>query len=458
MNDTITTEQEQQPRTVRLTPAEFAATQAKIAKINERAAKRGFTGTLAVQAERVEQTKTDELGFKVTQVFYETAITGEAPKYNGWTFLARIDRVGESFTIATAPGVEHVSRDLVRVGECDHCGYDRQRNNTYLVVNEAGETRNVGSTCIKDFLGWSGSFAFISEDEVKDDLFEGGYGYVDPQYTFETVVAVSYAAIRVFGWVPASQDWNTPTKQHVSTILSGKLPKDRNGRTDADYLKARDYVAEAEVKAAEVVRFIGSDDFSGNSTYVDNLKALAATGLVEWRQIGLAASAPQAYIRHLETAAERAAKEARWAAEKDARVTSEYIGQPKDKVEFKGTVSAIRFIEGNYGTTVLYTITTTDGNLVKWFASSEALGDTEGVEVHLRATVKDHDEYNGQKSTVVTRAAKMNPATGKPFSAKHTNDHYRSEWSEAEGRRVWTHELQAHPDCEICATGDNDED
>jgi hypothetical protein len=450
MNDITTIEQDERPAGVRLTPAEYEATQAKIGVINDRAAKRGFTGRLTVTAERVEETKKDELGFDVTTVWFVAKIGGEAPAYNGWTFLARIDAVGDTFTIAPAPGAaDHIDRSLVRPGECDHCGTARFRKNTYLVVNEAGEIHNVGSTCIKDFLGWSGSFAFISEEEATEQ-FERGFGGGEVTYSFETVVAVAYASVRVWGWVPASLDWKGPTKFRVSTILSGRLPKlPKSNETDPEYLQAAAYADEAGEQAKVIRDFILSDEFSGTSTYVENLKALAQANEVSYRQIGLVASAPNAYTRFLETAADRQARQARWDAEKAAKKVSEYIGSEGDKVEVKGTISAIRYIEGDYGTTTLYTILTTDGNLVKWFASREALGEKEGVEVHIVGTVKKHDDYEGVKSTVLTRAAKVNPLTGKPFSSRKTNEHHDSAWSDEQDRRVYAHETP-HKDCEFC--------
>ena len=80
-----------------------------------------------------------------------------------------------------------------------------------------------------------------------------------------------------------------------------------------------------------------------------------------------------------------------------------HVGAVKDKVEVKGTIEAIRYIEGNYGTTTLYTILGEDGNLYKWFSSAGSLGDDAGVAVHIKGTVKSHDEYNGTLSTVLTR-------------------------------------------------------
>lgn len=451
MNDTTAiAEQDEAPRTVRLTPAEFVATKAKLAKLNARAEKRGFTGRFEITGERVEITRTIALGFTITEVFYKSAITGETPRYNGWTFLARVDAVGDTFTLATAPGVDRVDRDLVRPGHCDHCESNRYRKNTYLVQDEDGVVKNVGSTCIKDFLGWSGNFAFISEDEVKGDLFGAGYGGGEMTWTVDTVLAAAYAAIRAYGFT-SSQGYGRTTANVVRLIIGATKPSKNEG---AELQLLREYADDATAKASTVREWVLSDEFGGNSGYVDNLKAAVAAGEAGWKQLGLLASAPHAYIRHLETAPEREARQAQWDAEKAAKAaqkaTSTFLGRVGEKLEVKGTIIAISYSAHKHGTTVRYTIERADKNIVKWSASSEVLGDKEGVEVHIIGTIKEHEEFNGLKKTIVTRCAKVNPDTGKAFSAKHTNAHTNSEWSDEADAVVYPHTGNPHPDCEYC--------
>jgi hypothetical protein len=68
----------------------------------------------------------------------------------------------------------------------------------------------------------------------------------------------------------------------------------------------------------------------------------------------------------------------------------------------------VRPIEGDYGTTYLYTLREdATGNVFKWFASREALGDATGRTLQLQGTVKKHEEYNGLKSTVLTRCKEI---------------------------------------------------
>lgn len=413
MTDTSTTQ------TVTLTPAEYAATKAKIAKINARAAKRGFTGHFDVSGNFVTKTTRDQFGFSRTVQEVETTITGTAPKYQGWEFQARVERVGESFVVSAVPGIE-VSREGITPGECDHCGQHRSRKATYVVVNETtGERRQVGSTCIKDFLGWDGNVVWIDPmKEVSEDWDSNGPEF----YSVETVIAYAWAATKVFGWVPAGRENSTADRVRVLTGVY-RIPQGQ----EREYRQVQEFAAQAQEHAAEIVKWVASDDFSGNSGYVENLKVVCAAEFVESKHFGLLASAPATWSRHHENRVQRETV-------RQQVSQSEYVGQEGDKIEFTATISSVRYVAGDYGTTTLYTFVTPEGNSIKWFCSGKELKGPEvvceeagwhpeyghlavgdifrpdakvGDVVALKATVKRHEEYQGVKSTLVTRAKEV---------------------------------------------------
>jgi len=93
---------------VQISPAEYFLTVEKIEKINARAAKKGWTGRVTLDA--VETTKvTNVEGFEVREQVWDVTLGGEAPSYNGWTFLATLDWDENAGLITRcAPGVEVV--------------------------------------------------------------------------------------------------------------------------------------------------------------------------------------------------------------------------------------------------------------------------------------------------------------------------------------------------------------
>jgi hypothetical protein len=386
----------------RIDSYQLANTLAKIEKINERAAKRGLSGRLDLDVTEVEIKSKDDLGFEVVEIMYDVFFTGEAPKHNGWTFLATLDwDENAGLIVRTAPGVDSVDREALREGWCDHCQKNRMRRETFLVQNEeTGEEKQIGRQCIKDFLGWDTGIHWPTSPADDDEEREFyGMGGGDRDVSTETVLAYAWACVKAFGFV-RSQDYHaTPTVQLVRNAISPS--RSQRDREFAE--KMAPLAGEAKGKAAEIRAFILSDDFAGTSEYVINLKAIAGAKMVSSRNFGILASAPQAWARFNEQTLIRKAREDK---------PSEWIGTAPDKdngikpsrITFTGIVESIRYIDGLYGSTTLYQVRDElSGVIVKWFASNHALGEDTGVRVTFRGTVKEHDEYKGTKATVLTR-------------------------------------------------------
>lgn len=383
---------------------QLLATQEKLNKINARAERKGLAGTLSMSVEEVEVTETNELT-KITETWteYKVEITGNAPAYNGWEFIAKLDwDANAGLIVRSVPGVEGVNRDSVTEGWCDHCRTTRQRLVTYVVRNqESGEMLQVGSSCLKDFTGQYTTIAFpeLSGDDDEEGSFFGGAG--EREYNPLTVLAVAWACVKLEGFKPASS-YGSTTKGDVMTALSpSKSKHDREWAA-----KIAPLADEAADKAAQLLAFILSDDFSGSSDYVLNMKAVAAGKMVSARNIGLLASAPQAWAKHLERTLIREREASVYAA-------SEFIGTAPDKAAgVKGSretltveIKAIKYLDSDYGSTTLYTMITEEGNVVKWFASNDTLGEEIGARYVIKGSVKAHKEWEGMKSTQLTRCA-----------------------------------------------------
>lgn len=388
-----------------LTPAEYAATAERAASINARATKRGFTGRIEVTGSTREVTETDQAGLKRTHIVVDTEITGEAPCYNGWTFLAAVDTVetadGADFVIRSAPGVEEsgVDRSALEAGRCQHCRSIRNnRKYTYLVRNvETGETVQVGSSCIKDFTGWAGKPVFISVDNLTEDLggFIGGFASA-PEDTPETVVALAWAISRIYGWVPASAAWEgrQSTRSLVEKYLFGR---------DKSAAEVRHDVA-AEIPAAtDMAKTIIPallENLEGHGDYVTNLKICLRAPFVESRHMGIVTSAVAAYEKMI---GERVRKE----AQGKARAESLYAGTVGEKLTFTGTVATLVPVDTDYGTSMLVVVEA-GATVAKMFTTAAWAWEVkQGEEVTLTAKVKDHEEYKGVKQTVLTRPKKV---------------------------------------------------
>lgn len=387
----------------RIDPFQLAETTAKIEKINARAAKKGLAGSLTMTADEVIEVEVDEVTkIRTERVMYDVKIQGNAPAFNGWEFVAKLDwDANAGLIVRSIPGAVAVDRENLRQGWCDHCRTTRQRLVTYVVrETETGRQIQVGSSCLKDF---TGQYTTIAFPELKgDDDEEGGFfgGSGEREYSPLTVLAVAWACVKLEGFKPAGS-YGSTTKGDVMTALSpSKSKHDREWAA-----KIAPLADEAAEKAAKLLEWILSDDFSGTTDYVLNLKAVAAGKMVSARNVGILASAPQTWAKSLERSLIR---------EREASVyaSSEYVGTAPDKEKgVKGSretltveIKAIRYLENDWnGSTTLYTMITEEGNVVKWFASNDTLGEEIGARFVIRGTVKAHKEWEGMKSTSLTR-------------------------------------------------------
>ena len=81
---------------------------------------------------------------------------------------------------------------------------------------------------------------------------------------------------------------------------------------------------------------------------------------------------------------------------------SRHLGQVGGKIEVEATFKRTRWYDTQFGTTWIYTFEDNDGNCLVW-KTSASIEPREGDKVRIKGTVKEHDEYNGVKQTVLTR-------------------------------------------------------
>jgi hypothetical protein len=375
-----------------VSPAEFAMTAAKVDKINARAARKGFTGRLVLTSEPAERTF-NRNGFSVTEHGFRVVLDGEAPSYNGSRLLAALDIEEGGFIVRTAPGVESIDRSTLRPGYCDHCKTNRPRNRTFVVEAADGTQVQVGSTCIKDYLGWSASISFLSTEEASQEIGFGGFGGGERTYDVDSVLAVAWASIATLGFVPSQSYDGLPTRKIVAMVLGTPTAHEQKVY-ESEILAVASRAKDSAERAAEVKAFILSDEFSGASEYVQNLKVLCSGQTVKDSNLGFLASAPQAHLRYLGQQAERKA---------EVEVLNEYVGQVGDKVEINVTITGVRFIDGAYGMTTLYMLRDDTNHAFKWFSSAGSLGEDVDKTFRIKGTIKGHDEYQGRKATMLTR-------------------------------------------------------
>src|SRR6266704_1131511 len=229
-----------------LDEAEVAPAVARLAKINARAEVHGLAGRYSyrlggVTREPVYLDRGYEADapadacatpdhYKVTQEF---VVEGEPPKLNGWSFLATLTWDAGTLVTRTASGFTGtIDPGSIRPGYCDHCKTERQRNDTYLVQSEGGTRRQVGSPCVKDFMGHQLSPRWMTGSDL-DEMERTFGGRVTEVASPETVLAWAASLTGTTGWVSrdkAEIECRDPSSSILRDLIFGTSPRAREAR------------------------------------------------------------------------------------------------------------------------------------------------------------------------------------------------------------------------------------
>ena len=159
-------------------------------------------------------------------------LRGEAPVLAGWTLAAIVDHRDEDVTLR--PVSEHGARLPTWAflhPRCEHCGLARRRVNTFVVVNTTdGEARQVGSGCLRDFLGGNDPERACRQAEFLA-LARGALERADrrppaestsaaaPELTVEEFAAHAAHVLRVHGWVSRARARRTSEQATADRAL-----------------------------------------------------------------------------------------------------------------------------------------------------------------------------------------------------------------------------------------------
>lgn len=387
------------PRVWFLNADEVAATRAKLASLQARAAKKGFTGQVDLKAVPATRTYQSPGGLPVTEHGFDVTITGEPPRYAGWRFVAAVDSVDGGTVLRYPPGAEvTVANDRVRPGECDHCRTHRARRSTVLVAHEdTGQLLQVGRSCLKDFLGHSTLPVLLTLDDVTASL-DRSHTSAATSWDTASVLAYAWAAVETFGWTPASAaDFGrTPTRDVVRLALTG-------GRGADDIRTAlAPHLAQATEQASQVRGELLASLIS-TAGYEANLTAVLRGDAVDARHLGLAVSAITAHQR---LQADRQRDQAR----ERAAATVDHVGAVGEKVTLSGTVTTALRVDGyTYRSPDQVMLVVDCGTAVAKMTTTAAwayqvkVGDP----LTVTGTVKAHSQWQGIRQTVLTRPKQL---------------------------------------------------
>jgi hypothetical protein len=368
--------------------------QAYITKVNKRAKKLGQKEvTIKIVKEHTETRKHGDEEYLVNMLDIE--IEAEIIKVEGYKFVASIEHFYEAGNIVHKLDSEiELPKEYFTIdGNCEHCHTNRRRKKTVILMNEEGKFIQIGRSCLKDFIGYDvDSFVSIvgliesiqaELEEIEGEKFN--VGSYHPIYLMEEYLYFVEQEINENGWVSKS---NARTYEESTMYLAEKRMLSYKSE---DKVIISDFVKEA----LTWIRNIDAD----NNDYLHNLQVLCKQEYVRIKDIGFVASLLNAYQKTLD-------KEKEKKIQQIVKAKSEHVGTVGKRDVFELTLAKCFGYYTVFGYMHIFKFIDNNGNTFIW-KTSNGLGKEVGDKLKLKATIKEHGEYDGEKQTVITRCKEV---------------------------------------------------
>jgi hypothetical protein len=387
--------------------AKRANVEAGLQALAKRATKKGLSPLVWSwgQAYEVVVQREPPPGVKVSKVML--TLSTEIPKYAGWSFVAALTHLDGENVVRTVAGSELPVLYRTRGPVCDHCKHNRRRSETYVLRHEDNRLVQVGSTCLADFLGSDtagrlASCATYLADAAglaEEGESEGGSGSSGDVY-LGSFLATAAFCIRVNGWTSRTAARGSFGHLHATAdsawlySVNSKQAREDKVEPTAEDIALADHAAKwAEELSEEAINAMPGD-------YLHNLHVVAKSAIVNMKLAGIAASMIIAYERNLGIERKRQARVER------AKL-SMHVGEIKKRQIWPNVeLEFVTGYEGAYGYTTVLKFRTVEGAMIVWKASNTKLARADvGKHYNLAGTVKKHEEYKGEKQTLVSRCS-----------------------------------------------------
>lgn len=323
--------------------------------------------------------------------FAVVQIDGESPVFAGWEFQATVKPVPgtNKALMLTSPEAEIPDRIIQRTNEdpfyCDHCKTKRKRNETFLIKElETGKYKQVGRTCVKDFLGHKSpqdiAMWYTGLNQVFEDLDEssgvGGSAYLRPEINVSDFLGYIYAWYREAGYQKGMGS---------NAYYAFMAPRKE------DRAKVTDEEKKLGAKVAKKVLEMLDKPDNQLSNYEYNVKIGLEAAYVSRETANFVGSSVIMYGKAFGEDGRKKQKKSEWVGK---------VGERLRGLDL--TVTRTKWIESLYGTSQLVIFEDSDGNEFKWFNSGRTEAEID-ARYKVDGRVKKHEEYRGKKSTALTR-------------------------------------------------------
>lgn len=319
-----------------------------------------------------------------------------------WKLIAVLDHKEGLIKVLPDQALPEIYREESRSMVCDHCHIDRQRNQTFVLLElESGKYLQIGRNCLAEYLGIDPSsildqYQLVSEIDPDNEEFTGSR--IPSAIALEGYLSAVSGIVRKYGWLSttrAKEEMRESTASLAWNLFFDAL-KDKKGKKIQIPLEEAD-----KTLAKEAIEWAKSlaDSNQPLSDYLFNLWKIANNGYTTLGSLGYAASMIIAFQKK---EADRKEREKKFGV-------SQHIGEIGKKLTTTVRLIHTASFNTDYGIMVIYSFQDKDNNVIVWKTSKEPkeLGidpkDTE-KSYWLSGTIKEHSLYKEVKQTVLTRA------------------------------------------------------
>ena len=349
---------------------------------------------------------------EVNYIVYE--VSGRGPVLEGWNLLAALDfEQGKNAPmVRTVPGQEIPSSYFNTNSFCEHCHSQRFRKVVYVLKNEE-KTIQVGSSCLKDFIGHGPIeemvkyFTYIQSlkafnlyEEEKTHRF----GINDLNLEKDFVLTALIKFINKFGYVSRKMMDNGfmskfgTTSNQLSFAISaryfgtGSPEKNEDDQALIDTLwnePTPDIILDQARAMLEEIKKLDST----KSSFNHNLKVLANASYWKIKDLGFVAAMYPVCSNLFKKEEENNSKKS------NTTVVSKFIGYEKEKVQITVNIKNKMRLDSEWGISYLHACKDENGNIIIFYNKKE-LGEKDST-IKIKGTIKSLNTYKGEEQTVL---------------------------------------------------------
>jgi len=331
----------------------------------------------------------------ITTTYHQIKLSGISPIIAGYELIASCEAMENGTLIKTIPGKSYPEeyRELLI---CEHCNSDRKRKYTFIVRHIETDTyKMVGKSCLKDFLGHVDPAFYASYLEIiniSDDSEFDGIPAGAMRYDIVSFMNIVAAVIREKGFLSRSKaselDGVLPTSDIVEKIITDIIGKYTIDITENDKKLADDALNWCK----------NLPEYNLND-YMYSIHLLSQERTIRIKDFGFVASIIPAYVKMIERQIEAERK----ATKTKEQSISDYVGTPGEKIQIELTYVKFFHYDTMFGTIWIHKFEDNNGNIFVW-KTSKALTDIKCSDnLKLKGSIKEHNEYKGEKQTILTR-------------------------------------------------------